>query len=98
VVEEEQRRSGTPLRQQLGLGQEQRQDGHSLLALRAVAPEVAAAGRDSNVVEMRPEAGRTSLEITIQTCVQLIRRRCVAFVCEQRTLEPQLRRALGKER
>ena len=58
VVEEEKRRRG----QQLGLGQQQREHGEALLALRAELAQVAVAARDRTSCEMRAEPGRAALD------------------------------------
>ena len=54
----------------LGLGEEERQHRHALLALRAERPEVAVAGEDPDLVEVRAEPGRAALEVARQAVVE----------------------------
>ena len=63
VVEQEERRHADLRGEQLGLGEEERQDGHPLLALRPVGPQIAVAGEDPDLVEVRAEPGGAALEV-----------------------------------
>ena len=69
VVEQEQRRR----REQLGLGEEEREHRQPLLALRAEAAQLAAGGSDREVVEVRAEPGRPAREVGVEA--RLERRR-----------------------
>ena len=63
VVEEEQRRNASPLRQQLRLREQQREQRHPLLALGAVRPQLPLACGDSHLVVVRAGAREAPLEI-----------------------------------
>ena len=56
VVEQEQRRDARPVGDRLGLGEEQGEQGEPLLSLRAEAAQIAVAGGDHDVVEVRARA------------------------------------------
>ena len=53
VVEKEKRRLAPAIRQKLRLGKDEREDGRALLSLRAEAAQLAAAGGDRRVAEVR---------------------------------------------
>jgi hypothetical protein len=57
VVEQQQRAGFAPLRQEIGLCEQKRENRETLLTLRAEAAQVTSAGGDSNIVEMRSESG-----------------------------------------
>ena len=73
VVEQEQRRRRPAFREQLRLREQEREHGQPLLSLRAVAAEVAPAGRDPDVVQMRPEPGRAPVEILVEPRLESLR-------------------------
>ena len=66
VVEQEQRRDAAAVGDQLGLGEQEREHGEALLALRAEAAQLARAGRDHDVVEVRPEPGDAAFEVALE--------------------------------
>ena len=70
VVEQEQRRDAAALGDQLRLGEQEREHGEPLLALRAEAPQLARAGGDDDVVEVRAEAGDAALEVAVEPRVE----------------------------
>ena len=51
---------------QLGLGEEEREHGETLLALRAVAAQLARPDADDDVVEVRTETGHAALEVAVE--------------------------------
>ena len=71
VVEEQQRRHAAALADQLGLGEEEREDGEALLALRAERAEVAVAAADRDLVEVRADAGRAPLDVAGEPLLEL---------------------------
>ena len=54
VVEQQERGDPDLIGQDAGLGEEQREDCHSLLALRAERPKVTVSREDPDLVEVRP--------------------------------------------
>ena len=71
VVEEQERRHAAALADQLGLGEEQREHGEPLLALRAERAEVAVAAPDRDLVQVRAGAGRAPLEVAGEPLLEL---------------------------
>src|SRR5581483_7201938 len=63
VIEQQERRDAGALGEQLRLGQEEREP---LLALRAEGPEVAPAGEDRDVVQVRAEPGHAAVEVALE--------------------------------
>src|SRR6185295_15632437 len=98
VVEEQQRRDAAPFDEDGCLREEQREHREPLLALRAVAPQVAVAGEDRHVVEMRAEARRAALEVPREARLELLARHRPALVAQPAGLEPELRRQLLERR
>ena len=76
--------------QELSLGEDEREHGHALLTLRAVGPEVAIAGEDPHLVEMRPEPGRPSFDVPFEPCLQCLDRRRRTRQLESRRFEAEL--------
>src|SRR5262249_9069712 len=66
VVQQEERGRPPAVREQLSLREQEREDRQPLLALRAEAPQVASAGRDQDVVEVRPDPGDAAVEVTVE--------------------------------
>ena len=60
------------LDEQIGLCEKQRENGETLLALRAEATEIAASGRHDDVVKVRPEPRGTAREILLQAPLELL--------------------------
>ena len=73
------------------------EDRHPLLALRPEGPEIAVGGEHPDLVEMRPEAGRPSLEVPREALVERGPRRRGGRVGERRVLEAELRGTLGED-
>ena len=94
VVEEEQRRLVAALLDQRRLGEQQREDRGALFALRAKRAQVARAGRDRDVVEVRPEPGCAALQVAVETRLECLRRGRLALVADYRVLEAELAGAL----
>src|SRR5581483_2451973 len=86
VVEQEQRAR----RGELRLREQQREQHEPLLALRAEAAQVAAAGRDAYVVEVRPEPGRPPRDVRLEAGEQRFGRGRLPFVRECPALETEL--------
>src|SRR4029078_5800762 len=82
----------------LGLGEQERQHGHPLLTLRTVRAEVAVAGEDAYLVEVRPRTCVAAREIPRQALVERRAGRRLSVVPERCRREPELARALGKGR
>ena len=59
------------VREDAGLGEEQREDRHPLLPLGAECAQLAIAREDPHIVEMRPEAGRPAFQVARQSLVEL---------------------------
>ena len=98
VVEQEKRRNTGAVDDGLRLGEEKRKQREPLLSLRAEAAQVAAAGNEHDVVEVRPERRRAAIEITVESGCESSQRRRLPFVAERRIIEPQLGRADGEGR
>ena len=98
VVEQEERRHAAWSGEHLGLGEEERQHGDALLALRAERAEVAVAGEDRISSRCGPEPGRAALEVARQPLVERRDGRRLRVVAERRALEAELARALGEAR
>ena len=93
VVEQQQRRR----REQRRLGQEQREHPEPLLALRAEPAQVAA-GRDREVVEVRPEPRRSALDVRIEARLERGHRCRLALVDERAAREAELLEAIAESR
>src|SRR5262249_35006483 len=89
VVEQKKRRDARALLDRLGLGEEESKERQPLLALGAEAPEVAAAGGEDDVVEMRPQRGGSAPEVAIKRCGEALRRRRIALVAKRDFAEAQ---------
>jgi len=94
VVEEQQRRHAASVSDQLCLGEEKRQDGEALLALRAERPQVAVAALDADLVEVRADAGRAALDVAREPLLELRDRGRSRVVAERDIVEAELARAL----
>src|SRR5204863_6827225 len=79
-----------------GLGEQQRQHRKSLLALRAEGTELAGAGENLDVVEVRPGAGDAAIEIAVEATLEQLYGRRVGFVAKRGVHQPQLAGA-GRE-
>ena len=91
--------NGPALGDQVGLGQQEREDGEPLLALRAEAAQVAGARDDRDLVEVRPEPGRASLQVAVRAAPRGRRgSRALAPVVERGVVEAQLARAARRSR
>ena len=71
VVEQQQRAHAAHLVHEIGLGREQRQDGGALLALRAVAAQIALALREGELVVMRARRRAAALDVAGAARLQL---------------------------
>ena len=71
VVEQQQRPHAAHLAHEIGLGREQRQHGRALLALRAVAAQVALALRERELVVMRARRRAAALDVAGAARLQL---------------------------
>ena len=96
VVEQHERRRAAPLRDHLRLGEQEREHREPLLALRAEAAQVALAGADGDVVEVRAGAGDAALEIALEPRLERLDRRRLAGVVERRIRQSELAGALGE--
>src|SRR4029077_5810901 len=96
VVEQEQRREASALRNQLSFGKQERQHGQALLALRSESAQVAVAREDPDVVEMWPNTGRAALEVAVQPRLQCLGGRWLGVVAKSRVFEPELPSSFGK--
>ena len=75
VVEQQKRRHGAALGEESGLGEEQRQERQALLALRAEAAQVARAGEQAHVVQVRARTRRSALDVPLEPRLRAPRRR-----------------------
>ena len=98
VVEQQQRRHACALRDQLRLREEQREHREPLLALRAEAAQLARAGDDDHVVEVRAERRRAAVEVAVESLLELRRRRRFALVAKLGRVETELAGALRERR
>ncbi len=98
VVEQQERRRRAALGEQLGLREQEREHGQPLLSLRAVAAQVAPAGGDPDVVQVRPEPGRAALEILVEPRLESLRARRLGLVEQLAAGQPELGGALGERR
>src|SRR4029078_4057829 len=80
VGQKQQRRKTAAFRDQLRLCQQQREHREPLLTLRPEAAEIARAAGEHDVVEMWPEARRTTLEVAVEPPLEGLDRRRVALV------------------
>ena len=67
---------------QLGLGEEERENGEPLLALRAERAEVAVAGADRDLVEVGAGAGGAPLDVAGEALLEQRDRRRLRVVAE----------------
>src|SRR5207248_356971 len=67
-----------------------------LLALRAEAAQIPTRGSDANVVEVRPEPGRATRDVDVETRFQRVCRGRLALVGERRRGETKLACALAE--
>ena len=63
VVQQHERSPPAPLRQQAALGEQQREQGRALLALRPVGPQRRAAEEQLQLVPVGPVGGEAALEV-----------------------------------
>src|SRR6202035_5821341 len=80
------------------LGEQERQNGQPLLALRAEAAEVAAVSGDEDVVEMRAGTRDAPPQIAVETRLEQLNGRRLAVVAQLRAGEPERGRVLGERR
>src|SRR5262249_34411415 len=90
VVEKKQRRHTRPVGNRVRLSEQDSEQSKSLLPLRAEAPQVGAAGKKYDVVEVRPERGHAAFEVTLEDSGQRLQRRRLAVVPEGNIAEGEL--------
>jgi hypothetical protein len=71
VVQEKQRRLVASSRDGARFGQEERQNGQPLLPLRAVGTEIEACAFDREILEVRPGARDSPLEVPLEPSIEL---------------------------
>ena len=98
VVEQQQRPRPAPFLEQLRLAEQERQHRQALLALRTERPQIALAGKDADVVQMRAEAGRAALEVAIGAGCEVVGGGRCPLVCQLSIAEPELFGALAEAR
>ena len=84
VVEQKKWRRRAAVGDQLRLREQEREHGQPLLSLRAVAAQVAPAGADPDLVQMRPEPGRAPLEILLEPRLESLGARRLGLVQQPR--------------
>src|SRR5579884_2408626 len=94
IVEQQKRRDPAALGEQLRFGEQQREHGETLLALRSEDAEVAAAGADEDVVQVRSGARDPTIEVSLEPLFELRRGRGLALVAEPGSVETELAGAL----
>src|SRR5205807_8757459 len=97
-IEQKQRRHAAALGDQLRLGEQQREHCEPLLALRAEAAELAAAGGEHHVVEMRAGSGHTTFQIAVGAGVESRDGRRLTVISQLRIREAELAGSLGERR
>ncbi len=91
---------GTPRRSEieLRLREQKREDREPLLALGSELAQLACAGRDDDVVEMRTETGDAAVEITLEARLELLHGRRLADVAQLAVVEAERSRVNGERR